>query len=86
MKKLYKKLGWIGIASCGLCCALPLIGTAIGMASVAAVAFYLEKIGIAALILAAFFYFYSLYKTRKKNTQCATACDVSCECKPDLKS
>lgn len=86
MKKWYKKLRWAGIILCGVCCALPLIGAAIGLASITTLAFYLEKTGIAALVLAALFFSYSVYKTRKKTATCTTTCDVNCECKPGLKS
>lgn len=77
-----KKMGWIGISLCALCCALPIIGAAIGMASLTALSFYLEKIGILALGIAAFFFWFAWYKKRKKAKVCATSCDTNCECKP----
>ncbi len=79
-----KKMGWAGIALCGLCCALPIIGTAIGMASLATLSFYLEKIGILALGITAFFFGYALYKRRKKAKTCSTSCDTNCYCKTEL--
>lgn len=79
--KWYKRFGWAGIALCGLCCALPIIGTAIGIASLTALSFYLEKIGILALGLAAFFFWYAWYKRQKKDKECATNCDTNCDCK-----
>lgn len=78
-----KKMGWVGISLCALCCALPIIGTAIGMASLTALSFYLEKIGILALGLAAFFFWYAWYSKKKKAKACATSCDTGCDCKPE---
>lgn len=82
-KSWSKRLGWTGIALCGLCCALPIIGTAIGMASLTALSFYLEKIGILALVLAAFFFWYAWYSKKKKAKACATSCDTDCDCKTE---
>lgn len=81
-KTWYKKLGWAGITLCGLCCALPVIGTAIGMASLTVVSFYLEKIGILSLVLAAFLFWYGWYNKRKKAKPAATSCSTNCGCKP----
>lgn len=61
-----KRLGWAGIALCGLCCALPIIGTAVGMASLTALSFYLEKIGILALGIAAFFFWFACIRKGRK--------------------
>lgn len=78
---LAKKLGWSGIVLCGLCCMLPVIGAAIGMASLTALSFYLEKIGILALGFAAFFFWYAWYRKRKKAATCTASCDTDCACK-----
>ncbi|MFZ6025362.1 MAG: hypothetical protein ACOYVG_13000 [Bacteroidota bacterium] len=80
-KNWYKQLGWTGIALCGLCCTLPIIGTAVGMASLTALSFYLEKIGILALGLAGFFFWYAWYKKRKEAKACNTSCETDCSCK-----
>ena len=82
-KSWYKKLGWTGLALCGLCCALPIIGAAVGMASLTVLSFYLEKIGILALGLAAFFFWYSWYGKRKKAKSCDTSCETDCSCKEE---
>jgi hypothetical protein len=82
-KSWYKKLGWTGITLCGLCCALPIIGTAVGMASLTALSVYLEKVGILVLGLAGFFFWYGWYNKRKKAKRCVTSCDTNCECKPE---
>jgi hypothetical protein len=81
-KSWSKKLGWTGIVLCGLCCALPIIGTAIGMASLTALSFYLEKIGFLALGLTAFFLWYAGY-SKKKSNACTTSCDTDCNCKQE---
>lgn len=81
-----KRLGWTSIALCGLCCALPIIGTALGMASLTALSFYLEKIGILALGLAAFFFWYAWYSKKKKAKACTTSCDTGCDCKTESTS
>jgi hypothetical protein len=81
--KWYKRFGWMGIALCGLCCALPIMGTAIGMASLTALSFYLEKIGILAFGLSAFFFWYAGYSKKKKEKACKTSCDDNCNCKSD---
>ena len=81
-----KKMGWLGISLCALCCALPIIGTALGMASLTALSFYLEKIGILALGIAVFFFWFAWYKKRKKAKAFTTSCDTNCDCKPESAS
>ena len=83
-KNWYKKLGWTGIVLCGLCCALPIIGTAIGMASLTALSVYVEKIGILAIGLAAFFFLYAWYSKRKNAKACTTSCNTNCDCKTEI--
>lgn len=85
-KSWYKKLGWTGIALCGLCCALPIIGTSIGMASLTTLSIYLEKVSMLTLGIAAFFFWYAWYKKRKKAKACATSCDTNCNCNPETVS
>lgn len=81
-KNWSKRLGWAGIFLCGLCCAMPIIGTAIGLASLTVLSFYLEKIGILALGITAFFFWFTWYKKRKQAKACATSCETDCNCKP----
>ncbi len=81
-----KKMGWVGIALCGLCCALPIISAALGMASLTALSVYLEKIAILVLGLVAFFFWYAWYRKPKKAKACATSCETNCDCKPDTPS
>lgn len=82
-KSWYKRLGFAGIALCGLCCALPVIGAAIGIASLTMLSVYLEKIGILALGLAAIFFWYAWYSKRKKTKICVSICDTNCDCKQE---
>lgn len=79
--KRTKWLGLLGITLCGLCCALPIIGTAIGMASLATIAFYLEKVGFAAIGLAFISLLFVWHKSRTKKTTPANSCSIDCECK-----
>jgi hypothetical protein len=83
-KSWVKRLGWTGITLCGLCCALPIIGTATGMAALTAVSVYLEKIGILALGMGAFFFWYAWYSKRKKGKAGVTSCNTNCECKQEI--
>jgi len=79
-----KLLGILGITLCGLCCALPIISAAVGMASLTAIGAYLDNVGIAALGLAGFFLWYGWYTKRKKAKASGTnSCDTSCECKTE---
>jgi membrane protein implicated in regulation of membrane protease activity len=82
-KSMAKKLGWIGIALCGLCCTLPIIGVAFGIASITALSVYLEKIGIVILGITGFMFWYAWYNKRKKEKECGTSCEIDCECKTE---
>ncbi|MBC6112896.1 hypothetical protein ACFOG5_06200 [Pedobacter fastidiosus] len=70
-----KKIGWLGISLCVLCCALPVIGGLVGITSLTVLSFYLEKIGMIALGISAFFFWYAWYKKNKKSKTCAVDCD-----------
>ncbi len=77
-KKLFKGLGFIGIALCAACCALPIVGVMLGVGTLSVLSRYFEWAGIASLVLA--LVFFGIYFTRKKK---APACEVDCGCKPD---
>jgi len=77
----YKKLGWVSIGLCGLCCALPIVGAIAGMSSLTVIAVYLEKIGIIALGAAGILFIYSFYQKRNQAKSCTDSCDVNCDCK-----
>lgn len=82
--KTAKKIGWAGIALCGLCCALPIVGAIAGISTLTAISFYLEKIGILALGLAGTFFIYSFYRKKQAAKACATtSCEVNCDCKEE---
>ena len=82
--KRAKWLGISGITLCGLCCALPILGTAIGMGSLATIAFYVEKVGFAALVLALIILLFAWYRQRtKRKTVQTNGCDSGCECKTE---
>ncbi|GAB2642667.1 hypothetical protein [Emticicia sp. W12TSBA100-4] len=83
MEKTAKKLGWLGITLCGLCCALPIIGAVAGISSLTAIAFYLEKIGIIALGLAGIFFAYYFYQKNQAKKACAASCETDCDCKEE---
>jgi hypothetical protein len=70
------KLSLTGVGLCALCCALPLIATALGLGSLSTVAFYLEKAGLGLILLGAFLSIIFYVSSRKRNldaAQCATA-------------
>lgn len=81
LKPLYKRLGWASIGLCGLCCALPILGTVAGVGSLATIGFYAEKIGMAALGIAVILFAFHFYKKRKAKKECTTSCDTNCSCK-----
>ena len=82
--KRAKWLGILGITLCGLCCALPIIGATIAMASLTIVAFYLEKLGLAAIALALISLLFVWYNRRpKRMTQQQNSCSIDCDCKTE---
>ena len=62
---LFKKLGWISIGLCGLCCTLPVIGGLIGVGSATAIAYYFEKTSIIILVLGGIFFIYIITKKKQ---------------------
>jgi len=77
-KKLFKSLGFIGIALCAACCALPIVAVLAGVGTLTALSTYFEWAGIAALVLA--LGFFGIYFMRKKKVP---SCDVDCNCKTE---
>lgn len=67
---------WIA-ALCVACCAVPLLGIAIGSAALAGLAIYTEKAAVLVLVSALAWLVYK-YFVRKK----AGSCDLDCRCKP----
>jgi hypothetical protein len=78
---LYKRLGWLSIVLCVLCCALPIIGASIGISAFTAWAFYLDKVGMILLGLAILLLAYAIYKKVKAKKKCSTSCSIDCSCK-----
>ncbi len=76
----FKKMGWLNIGLCGLCCALPIIGTITGISSLTVLSLYLEKISVLALVLAGIFFFYGFYKEKQRTKVCVESCDTNCDC------
>jgi hypothetical protein len=83
---LHSKFGIGGIALCGICCALPLISGILGFSSIVALGYYLDKIGIAMIILAAIIFLYSYLKKRQNKRRIAPSCEVKdcCASSPKL--
>jgi hypothetical protein len=82
---LFKKLGWIGIGLCVLCCTLPILGTVVGIGALASLAFYFEKIAVGILLVTAVLFVFWIFSKRKSD--CATSCDThaggTCNCKTE---
>ena len=70
---------WATGALCVACCAAPFIGTAIGSATLAALALYSEGVVIAIAILGATWLAYKFIFRRK-----APACNLDCHGRPTL--
>jgi hypothetical protein len=77
-KKLFKKLGFIGVGLCAACCLLPIVGVMFGMAALTFLTGFLEWAGLVAMASAAIFFGIYLFKKRKP-----AACDIDCECKEE---
>ncbi len=73
-KKLFQRLGIMGMSICAACCLLPVVAVVFGMSTLTAIAVYLEWIAVAAIALAILFF--ALYYLRKRNE--APACDIDC--------
>jgi hypothetical protein len=77
-KKLFKRLGLIGIGLCAACCLLPIGAALFSLGAFTLVSSYVEWVGAVAVIVAATMF--GIYYFRKKQ---APACDVDCACKED---
>ena len=78
-KKVFKNLGLSGVALCVLCCALPIIGAALGIGSLVALSMYLEMVAIAILGISAILLIYYNQKGKEKKV-CETSCETDCSC------
>lgn len=77
-KTTSRRLAWVAGILCVGCCAVPLIGIAMGSAAVAGLAVYSEKIALAAAAMGLVAWL--IYK-RARNQQ-APSCDLDCGCRP----
>lgn len=78
----FKKLGFGGIGLCAFLCALPAIGTALGVGVLTVAAAYMEKISIALLVLSAGLLGYWFIR-RKRKAKDTPSCDIDCSCKAE---
>ncbi len=78
-KKWFKNFGFIGMALCAACCALPIVGVMLGVGSLAMLSKYFEWVGISALVLAVVLFGLYYFK-KQKNT---ASCDIDCGCKTE---
>lgn len=81
-KKSYKTWGWTGLAACGLCCVLPIIGAVASIGALTTLSYYLESIGIVALGIAGILFAFHYYQKRKSQKDCAASCETNCDCNP----
>lgn len=83
-KRWYHTLGWLGIAACGLCCTLPIVGAIMGIGTLTVIEAYLEKIGIILLGISGVIFILFFYQKSNKKKECSTSCDTNCVCKIDV--
>ncbi|WP_316826293.1 hypothetical protein [Pedobacter miscanthi] len=79
MISMFKKMGFVRIGLCSVCCLLPMIAASIGMASVSALSFYLEKTGFILVLLGGAAFLYDLNSSKRKPVNCGD----NCGCKAD---
>jgi hypothetical protein len=74
-KKMFKSIGYLGIALCVSCCILPLVGM-VSVGTFAIMAKYFEWAGIMALMFSIVFFGICFFKSRK-----VPSCNIDCGCK-----
>ena len=72
---ILKRLGFVGIGLCAICCLLPIMGVAIGLGSLSFYAFYIEKTGMALVVLAVIAFIYGAYRKKQQTATCKSSCD-----------
>ena len=77
----YSKFGLAGIGLCGLCCALPVIGTILGMGSMMAIGYYLDKAAFIMIAIAMMVFIFTFYKKLIKPRADETAPDLKEDCR-----
>ncbi len=80
--RFVKKLGFLGIGLCALCCALPVAGAIAGIGAFSVLAVYFEKIGLALLIASAGLLVVGLMRQRKADVSDSegSSCSTNCAC------
>jgi hypothetical protein len=69
--RLAKVMAMFGIALCGLCCTLPVVGVLFGIGASAVIGSYLEMVALTVILISALVFAYAYYKKRR-----AQRCDV----------
>ena len=77
-KTTTRRLAWVAGILCVGCCAVPLIGIAIGSATLAGLAVYSEKIALAAAAMSLVAWL--IYK--RIRSQQSPSCDLDCSSRP----
>lgn len=75
-KEMFKKVGFIGVGLCAVCCLLPIVGVMLGVGSLTFLTGFLEWVGIVAIVAAIILF--GIYYFRKRK---APACDIDFDCK-----
>jgi hypothetical protein len=75
---LFKKFGFVGIALCAICCALPIAGAVFSIGALTVLAHYFKWAGLIAIVLALTFFIIQSVSEKKK-----PACDTDCNCKAE---
>lgn len=74
-KQTFTKLSLVGVGLCALCCALPIIAAILGLGSLSAMAFYLEKAGMGLILLGTLLSVVIYIRNRKKAARCGATCN-----------
>ncbi len=67
-KKMFKGFGFIGLALCAICCALPFLGVALWAGGFAVLSQYFESAAIATLVLTLIFFGIAYFQKRENRT------------------
>src|SRR5690606_24764281 len=80
-ERLFKNPRIMCAVLCASCCAIPIIGLALGVGTLTVLSRYLEWAGVGAIMLSALFFIMYLIKKRKQ--QKVPQCDIDCGCQSD---
>jgi hypothetical protein len=76
--KLYKRVSFIGIGLCAVCCLFPMFAVLLGMGALTLLMGFLEWAGIVSMLAAVVFFVIYFARRRK-----APACEIDCRCKDE---